>query len=92
MDGRLKVMMDAIESFHEILPEDKKQVLDKMLEEMFASLEVDTIVQDPDYPEYKISPPFNAAVVKWTRENWAPRSDDVIIASFPKTGWGDVVK
>nr|XP_026691902.1 cytosolic sulfotransferase 3 [Ciona intestinalis] len=29
---------------------------------------------------------FNADTIKWVYENWTPWKDDVIVASFPKTG------
>lgn len=84
--SELQHLTDAIEGLNEILPDDKKGLIDKIVESIFDSVSVTTIVSDPIRPEYKIAPPFNAAVVQWTKDNWKPRSGDVIVASFPKTG------
>ena len=35
---------------------------------------------------YQIPPPFNVKILSWSYVNWTPRSNDVIVATFPKTG------
>ena len=35
---------------------------------------------------YRIPSPFSAETAKWQYDNWNPSDQDVLVASFPKTG------
>ena len=68
------------------LPNDKKH-LKKEIEQIFSdSMKAKQVIDDESTPPFKICPPFNSQVVSWTKKNWLPRDNDVIIVSFMKTG------
>ena len=79
-----KFLEKIVENVREYVKDDS--LVEKMVEDMFLSFQVKTIVTDPDFPDYRITPPFNPQVVAWTRKNWKPQPEDVLVASFPKTG------
>ena len=40
-----------------------------------------------NFKGYKLPLPFTAKSAAWQYENWMPKKGDVLVASYPKTGW-----
>ena len=82
----MKLLIGQLQPLKQKLPDDKKPLVEMLIKDVVASLQVNTVQSHHLYPEYKIVPPFNSAVVDWTKNNWTPNKNDVMVVSFPKTG------
>jgi len=82
----MKLLIGQLQPLKQKLPDDKKPLVEMLIKDVVASLQVNTVQPHHLYPEYKIVPPFNSAVVDWTKNNWTPNKNDVMVVSFPKTG------
>ena len=70
------------------LPEERRTDPSKWLQDHIKPMFKDPKVQymTVNGESYAVNPPFDPKVLSWALANWKPRSDDVIVATFPKTG------
>ncbi|CAK8681052.1 unnamed protein product [Clavelina lepadiformis] len=83
--GGFNFAMDT-ESFQrvvEFLPKDERPDIATLLEERKSRYDNPRVTK---LGGYRIPTPCNVDVIKWQHDNWNPSKDDVLIASFPKTG------
>lgn len=73
----------------QLLPEEQRDDPSEWIDELITYSFYDPKVQymTRDGVSYAIPPPFNPKVLNWAlTTNWTPRPNDVIVATFPKTG------
>uniref|UniRef100_H2Z1K8 Sulfotransferase n=1 Tax=Ciona savignyi TaxID=51511 RepID=H2Z1K8_CIOSA len=82
-----KVMCDVVLKVMELIPEAERPDVQSWLQS-FTTAATDSII--PNWREYKMLPAMvwfgNPGLVDFAYNDWQPRSDDIIISTFPKTG------
>jgi len=81
----------AKKNYNEIiksLPEEQRDDPSKWLSNTVKPSVTDAKIQytTRDGVTYVIPPPFNPKVLNWAYDNWNTRPNDVVVATFPKTG------
>ena len=82
-EERIKESMAAVA---ESLPADKKHLLMKLGAAIKKSLSNPTVTSHERFPDFTFGPNANPEVIAYTYDHWTPAKEDVIVASFPKTG------
>lgn len=72
--------MDKFSLIRSNLSTEESSVLNDILESPFSTSQIQTL------KGRNIIPDFNATTMEYIHDKWNPRTGDVFIASYPKTG------
>jgi len=79
-----KLYNEIAESLPEAERDDPSKWIDEFMNGAFRDPKIQYMTRDGI--SYAIPPPFNPKVLNWSWDNWTPKANDVIVATFPKTG------
>lgn len=83
-DPRQKQVLEAIGNIAQLLPEQKRHLVEGAKRSFIKAVSITEPIAIE--PNYFCIPPLDPDTTIWARENWTPNANDVVVASFPKTG------
>ena len=80
----MEVHIKALESVEHAVPDDKKYLIEEATKEV-SSMKPG-VQKDPYLPGFRTGPMVNVESIKYVNNEWVPGKEDILVATFPKTG------
>ena len=87
MNPHIETFKQAMSGFEKCIPPENKVLMQQLFGGIAKGLAQNGPIEDARFPGFKFGPNIDPDTVEFVNTKWLPNEQDVIVATYPKTGF-----